>query len=108
MKRFFKDIDRYILGKFFITYGVVVGCFMLIAVVFDITEKLDDFLEGEASMWQILTSYYLNFVPYYAILLTPLLLFISVVFFTSRMTTQNEIIAILNTGMPYRRLMLPY
>lgn len=108
MKRFLKDIDRYILGKFFVTYGVVVGCFVLIAVVFDITEKLDDFLEGDASTWQILTSYYLNFVPYYAILLTPLLLFISVVFFTSRMTTQNEIIAILNTGMPYRRLILPY
>ncbi|HZF99873.1 MAG TPA: LptF/LptG family permease [Chitinophagales bacterium] len=108
MKQFLRGIDRYILFKFFVTYGVVVGCFVLIAVVFDITEKLDDFLDGEASSWQIFTSYYLNFIPYYAILLTPLLLFISVVFFTSRMTTQNEITAILNTGMPYRRLMLPY
>src|SRR5215213_9505459 len=108
MSNVYKHLDRYILRKFFVTYLVVLGCFVLIAVVFDITEKLDDFLEGEATTWQIFTSYYLNFIPYYAILLTPLLLFISVVFFTSRMTTQNEIIAILNTGMPYHRLLLPY
>jgi len=108
LKHLFGKADRYILGKFFSTYVVVLGCFVLIAVVFDITEKLDDFLSGDATTSQILFQYYFNFIPYYAILLTPLLLFLSVVFFTSRMTNQNEIIALLNTGTPYKRLYFPY
>jgi lipopolysaccharide export system permease protein len=64
IRRYFSGLDRYILRKFFVTYLVVVGCFVLIAVVFDITEKLDDFLEGNATAWQIFYAYYLNFIPY--------------------------------------------
>jgi lipopolysaccharide export system permease protein len=101
-------IDRYILRKFFGTYFVVLLSFVIIAVVFDITEKLDDFITGEASFGSIVVDYYFNFIPYYAILLTPLLLFLSIVFFTSRMTSSNEIIAILNTGIRYERLLKPY
>ena len=101
-------INRYILRKFFGTYLVVLLSFVIIAVVFDITEKLDDFITGEASFGSIVVDYYFNFIPYYAILLTPLLLFLSIVFFTSRMTSSNEIIAILNTGIRYERLLKPY
>jgi lipopolysaccharide export system permease protein len=101
-------IDRYILQKFFSTYLVVLLTFIAIAVVFDITEKLDDFISGKAGLGSIIFNYYLNFIPYYGILLTPLLLFLSVVFFTSRMTANNEFIALLNTGTSYRRLLLPF
>lgn len=101
-------MDRYILRKFFSTYLVVLGTFIAISVVFDITEKLDDFISGRAGFVTIIVKYYFNFIPYYAILLTPLLLFLSVVFFTSRMTANNEFIALLNTGTSYTRIMLPF
>ncbi len=108
MKSIFGEMDRYILRKFFGTYLVVLLTFVAISVVFDITEKLDDFISGKAGLGSIVVNYYLNFIPYYAILLTPLLLFLSVVFFTSRMTANNEFIALLNTGTSYHRLLVPF
>ncbi len=101
-------MDRYILKKFFSTYFVVLLTFIAIAVVFDITEKLDDFISGRADVYSIIINYYFNFIPYYGILLTPLLLFLSVVFFTSRMTSNNEFIALINTGTSYVRILTPF
>lgn len=108
MKNVLGKMDRYILRKFFATYLVVLLTFIAIAVVFDITEKLDDFISGRAGLLDIVVKYYFNFIPYYGILLTPLLLFLSVVFFTSRMTANNEFIALLNTGTSYQRIMVPF
>jgi lipopolysaccharide export system permease protein len=81
---------------------------VLIAVIFDISEKLDDFLKRDAPMNAIFFDYYLNFIPYFVNLFSPLFIFIAVVFFTSRLAQQTEIIAIINSGVSFWRLMRPY
>lgn len=82
--------------------------FIAIAVVFDISEKIDDFLRTNAPLKAILIDYYLNFIPYYIGLLSPLLIFIAAIFFTSRMANNTEIVAILSGGVSFRRLLYPY
>jgi lipopolysaccharide export system permease protein len=81
---------------------------LTIAVVFDFAEKIDNFMEKEAPVKAIIIDYYLNFIPYFATLFSPLFVFISVIFFTSKMAANTEIIAILNSGMSFRRMMWPY
>ena len=81
---------------------------MSIAVVFDLTEKLDDFFENQAPINEIIFDYYLNFIPYYMNMFSPLFIFISVIFFTSKIAGNSEIIAILASGVSYPRLMFPY
>jgi lipopolysaccharide export system permease protein len=77
-------------------------------VVFDFTEKIDNFMEKEAPWRAVIFDYYFNFIPYFATLFAPLFVFISVIFFTSKMAVNTEIIAILNSGMSFRRMMWPY
>ncbi len=77
-------------------------------MVFDVVEKIDDFLEKGAPMKAILWDYYRNFIPYFANLFTPLFVFIAVIFFTSKMAYDTEIIAILSSGVSFRRLMYPF
>jgi lipopolysaccharide export system permease protein len=101
-------IDKYIIRKFLGTFFFSLLLIMTIAVVFDFAEKIDDFMEKEAPVRAIIFDYYLNFIPYFAILFSPLFVFISVIFFTSRMAVNTEIIAILNSGMSFRRMMWPY
>jgi len=103
-----KIIDVYIIRKFLGTFIFSLILIMTIAVVFDFAEKIDDFMEKEAPLRAIIFDYYLNFIPYFAILFAPLFVFISVIFFTSRMAVNTEIIAILNSGMSFRRMMWPY
>lgn len=79
-----------------------------LAIVIDLTEKIDDFFEKEAPLQAIIFDYYFNFIPYYTNLFMFLFIFISVVFFTSKMTQNTEIIAIISSGISFRRLMLPY
>ena len=81
---------------------------MSIAVVFDLTEKLDDFFENQVPIREIIFDYYLNFIPYFMNMFSPLFIFISVIFFTSKLAGNSEIIAILASGVSYHRLMLPY
>ena len=81
---------------------------MGIAVVFDLTEKLDDFFENQAPLREIVFDYYFNFIPYFMNMFSPLFIFISVIFFTSKIAGNSEIIAILASGVSYHRLMLPY
>ncbi len=81
---------------------------LTIAVVFDFAEKIDNFMEKSAPVKAIIFDYYLNFIPYFATLFAPLFVFISVIFFTSKMAANTEIIAILNSGMSFRRMMWPY
>ncbi len=79
-----------------------------ISVVFDLTEKLDNFFETHAPWEAIVFDYYKNFIPYFVNLFTPLFVFIAVIFFTSKMAYQTEIIAILSSGVSFRRMMYPY
>jgi lipopolysaccharide export system permease protein len=101
-------IDRYIIWKFLGTFFFAIVLIMGIAVIFDISEKIDDFLENSVSLNEIIFKYYLNFIPYFAVLFSSLFIFISVIFFTSKMAYNTEIIAILNSGMSFRRMMYPY
>ncbi len=101
-------IDRYIIRKFLGTFFFCLVLILTIAVVFDFAEKIDNFMEKEAPVKAIIIDYYLNFIPYFATLFSPLFVFISVIFFTSKMAANTEIIAILNSGMSFRRMMWPY
>ncbi|MBR5854743.1 MAG: LptF/LptG family permease [Paludibacteraceae bacterium] len=103
-----KRIDRYIIGKFLGTFFFSIVLIMVIAVIFDLTEKLDDFFENQVSIREIVFDYYLNFIPYFMNMFSPLFIFISVIFFTSKLAGDSEIIAILASGVSYHRLMWPY
>ncbi|MCG8696933.1 MAG: LptF/LptG family permease [Bacteroidales bacterium] len=103
-----RKLDRYIIGKFLGTFFFAITLLMFITVIFDLSEKLDEFMENEAPPKLIITNYYFNFVPYFAVLFTPLFTFISVIFFTSRMAYNTEIIAMLSSGVSFRRLLVPY
>ncbi|ASB48104.1 LptF/LptG family permease [Alkalitalea saponilacus] len=103
-----KKLDVYILRKFLGTFFFAILLIISISVVFDLAEKIDDFLENAAPLNAIVFDYYANFVPYFANLFTPLFVFIAVIFFTSKMAYQTEIIAILSSGVSFRRLMVPY
>lgn len=80
----------------------------MIAVIFDISEKIDDFIDKEAPLKAIVFDYYFNFIPYFGNLFSPLFIFISVIFFTSKMASNTEIVAILSSGVSFRRLLMPY
>jgi len=103
-----KIIDAYIIRKFLGAFFFSIIMIMTIAVVFDFAEKIDNFMEKAAPWRAVIFDYYLNFIPYFATLFAPLFVFISVIFFTSRLAVNTEIIAILNSGMSFRRLMWPY
>ena len=103
-----KLIDKYIIKKFLGTFFFCLLLILTIAVVFDFAEKIDNFMERHAPLKAIIFDYYMNFIPYFAMLFAPLFVFIAVIFFTSKMAVSTEIIAILNSGMSFRRMMLPY
>jgi len=102
-----KRIDKYLIGKFLGTYFYSILLIISIAVVFDFNENVDRFTTYHAS-WKGIFYYYLNFIPYYANLFSSLFVFLSVIFFTSKLADNSEIIAMISTGMSYKRLMLPY
>lgn len=103
-----KIIDYYIIRKFLGTFIFALLLILTIAVVFDFAEKLDDFIEHKAPIRAIIFDYYMNFIPYFASLFSPLFTFISVILFTSKMAYNTEIIAILSNGMSLKRLFVPY
>lgn len=106
--KFYKTIDIYITKKFLGTFFYAIGLILSIAIVFDISENLDEFLSKDVPIKAIVFEYYLNFIPYFANLFSPLFTFIAVIYFTSKMAYDTEIIAILSSGVSYRRLMRPY
>ncbi len=108
MKGAIQRLDRYIIRKFLGTYFFAILLIISIAVVFDITEKIDNFMENGAPVNAVIVDYYFNFIPYFANLFTPLFVFIAVIFFTSKMAYDTEIIAILSSGISFKRLMFPY
>lgn len=103
---FFHRLDRYIIKKFLGTYIFAILLLLAIIVMFDINEKLDAF--SKAPMSATIKDYYLNFLPYFANQFSPLFTFIAVIFFTSKLAGNSEIIAMLSNGMSFRRFMLPY
>ena len=103
-----KRLDRYIIKKFLGTFTLSIVLVMSLAIVFDLTEKMDDFFENQVPLSEIVFDYYLNFIPYYMNMFAPLFIFISVIFFTSKLAGNSEIIAILAAGVSFRRLLVPY
>lgn len=103
-----KKIDIYIIKRFLLTFFFILGLIMSIAIIFDISEQIDDFIKNDAPLTGILFDYYLNFILFYGNLFSPLLIFLAVIFFTSQMASRTEIVAILSSGVSFNRLMLPY
>ncbi|MEZ4914499.1 MAG: LptF/LptG family permease [Chitinophagales bacterium] len=104
-----KIIDKYILRQFLGTFFFSVLLFSAITVVIDVSEKIDDFIEKKAPFKEIVLDYYLNFVPHIVSLLSPLFIFIAVIFFTSRLSNRSEIIAMTNGGISFYRILFgPY
>ncbi|NBJ06433.1 YjgP/YjgQ family permease [Alistipes sp. Z76] len=103
-----KILDRYILAKFLGTYVFAIAMISVILVVFDYAEHVDDFTEMKAPLSAVFLDYYINFIPDFVNQFSGLFTFISVIFFTSKMAYQTEIIAMLSGGMSFRRLMWPY
>ena len=107
-KKWLKRLDRYIIVKFLGTYFFAIALIISIAVVFDVNENIDRFINNKAPLEAIVFDYYLNFIPYYTNLFSPLFVFIAVIFFTSKLAENSEIIAMFSTGMSFKRLMVPY
>ena len=103
-----KKIDWYIIKKFLSTFFFTISLILLIVIIFDVSEKIDDFLRNDVALKEIIFKYYLNFIPYFTNLFSPLFIFISVIYFTSKMANNSEIIAILNSGMSFTRLLRPF
>ncbi len=103
-----KTLDRYIIRKFLGTYFFAIALIVIIVVIFDYAEKIDDFVQLKAPIDSILLDYYLNFIPFFVNQFSGLFTFIAVIFFTSKLAYNTEIIAMLSGGMSFRRLMWPY
>ena len=103
-----KILDRYIIGKFLGTYFFAIAMIIVIVVIFDYVEKIDDFTETHATVKEIIFDYFVNFIPFFINQFSSLFTFIAVIFFTSKMAYQTEIVAMLSGGMSFRRLMWPY
>lgn len=101
-------LDRYIIKKFLGTFVFSIVLIISVSVVFDINERLDKFINKNAPLKEIIFDYYLNFIPYYTNLFSSLFVFIAVIFFTSKLADNSEIIAMLSNGMSFKRLMKPY
>ncbi len=103
-----KRLDRYIIGKFLVAFFYTALLFTMIAIVIDFAEKSEKILNSEASWNEVVFTYYLNYIPYINGLLWPLFSLIAVIFFTSRLASDSEFIALLNAGISFERLLLPY
>ncbi len=106
--RFLKKIDWYIIRKFIGTYFFAIALIISISIVFDVNENLAKFTQYHAPLRAIVMDYYMNFVPYFANLFSPLFVFIAVIFFTSKLASNSEIISMLAAGISFKRLMRPY
>ena len=106
--RYISRLDKYIIAKFIGTYIYSIALIISISIVFDVNENLSKFSTYHAPLKAIVFDYYLNFIPYFSNLFSPLFVFIAVIFFTSKLAGNSEIIAMLSTGMSFNRLMRPY
>ena len=108
LDKWVKRLDTYIIKKFLGTYFFAIALIISIAVVFDVNENIDRFINNKAPLKAIVFDYYMNFIPYFSNLFSPLFVFIAVIFFTSKLAENSEIIAMFSTGMSFKRMMRPY
>ena len=101
-------IDFYIMKRFLGAFLLTLGLFTVIIIVFDLSEKIDDLLGHDAKFFDVIFKYYVNWIPFLLNLFSPVFVFISVIFFTSKMSQNSEIVAILASGVSYGRLLVPY
>lgn len=103
-----KLIDLYIIRKFLGTFFFTMALILSISVVFDLSEKIDQFLASDAGVWEVASKYYFNFIIHFGNLFSALFIFISVIWFTSKMSSNSEVVAILSSGVSYPRFLFPY
>lgn len=103
-----KIIDKYILKRFIGTFFFSISLMLCIFIVFDISEKLQNFVASKVPIKEIIFDHYLNFIPYYGNLFSPLFTFIAVILFTSKMAYKTEFVAILSSGTSFKRILRPY
>lgn len=103
-----KILDKYILRRFIGTFLFSITLMIAIFIVFDISEKLQDFIAEKIPLKEIIFDHYLNFIPYYGNLFSPLFTFIAVILFTSKMAYKTEFVAILSSGTSFKRILRPY
>jgi len=103
-----KILDWYILKKYLVAVVFTLLMFSVIAVAIDASEKTDDFVKSGLSTYQIFANYYIGFVPFIISMIFPLMVFIAVIFFTSKLAGRSEIVAIIAGGVPYNRFLRPY
>ena len=108
MSPFPKKLDMYLMRKFLLTFLAAMVLIIVIVIIFDISEKIDQFVAKQAPLHGIIFDYYMNFIPYFVNMFSPLFVFITVIFFTSRLTANSEFIAMLSCGINFHRLMVPY
>ena len=101
-------IDRYIIRKFLTTFFFMLGIIMLFAMVFDISEKLSEFISNKAPITAIFLDYYMNFILFYGNMFSSMIIFLSVIWFTAKMAQDTEIIPIWFSGRPLTRFYRPY
>ena len=103
-----KIIDKYIIKKFLTTFFFMMGVIMLLAMVFDVSDKLGEFIEKDASFYEIVFEYYINFILFYGNTFSSMIIFVSVIWFTAKMAQDTEIIPIWNSGRKFSRFVRPY
>ena len=103
-----KKLDLYIMKKFLTTFFISLLLLALIIIIFDVSEKIDDFVRKDAPLHEIVFDYYLNWIPYFMNMYAPMFVFLTVIFFTSKMTADSEVVAMLSSGISFHRLMVPY
>ena len=103
-----KIIDGYLLRKMLGTVVFAITLLMTIVIVFDVSENIQRFMSHNISAKEVIVGYYFNFVPYFINLFIPLFTFISVIWFTSKLSSRNEIISIFDNGISFNRMLVPY
>ncbi|MCC9136203.1 LptF/LptG family permease [Pontibacter silvestris] len=103
-----KLLDKYILKKFLSTFVFTVLILVAVICVIDFTEKNDDFIKHDVAVSEILFDYYINLIPFWANMLSPITVFIATVFVTAKLASHTEIVAMLSSGISFRRLLVPY
>ncbi|MCI5057631.1 MAG: LptF/LptG family permease [Flavobacteriales bacterium] len=103
-----KKLDLYIIRKFLSTFFFIVGIFVLMTITFDVSERIDEFIDRDAPLNKIITDYYVNLIIYFGNLYSSFLVAIAVLFFTSMMASKSEFVAILSSGVSFNRILLPY
>ena len=103
----FKKIDAYIIKRYLMTFFVMLLLFIPIGIMVDVAEKIDKFKENEVPISEIV-SYYIDFMWYFGNLLFPIFLFLAVIWFTSKLANNTEVIAILSSGISFNRFLRPY